>query len=139
MNMYGVKWGAYFTGTQVTQKTATHKESIDRVSKLVYIMTTMKINIREARERFSEMINRVSYKGERVIVMSRNKPKALIVGLEETELFKNESMRKARRLLQLEQIKKVRDRLALKRVKSDSVQGLRSLRESRLANLTGSH
>jgi prevent-host-death family protein len=102
-------------------------------------MTTMKVNIREAREKFSEIINRVSYKRERVIVMSRNKPKALIVGLEETELFKNEPMRKARRLLQLEQIKKVRHRLALKRVKSDSVQGLRSLRESRLANLTGSH
>jgi prevent-host-death family protein len=99
----------------------------------------MKVNIREAREKFSEIINRVSYKKERVIVMSRNKTKALIVGLEETELFKNEPMRKARRLLQLEQIKKVRDRLALKRVKSDSVHGLRSLRESRLANLTGSH
>jgi prevent-host-death family protein len=102
-------------------------------------MTTMKVNIREAREKFSEIINRVSYKGERVIVMSRNKPKALIVGLEETELFKNEPMRKARRLLQLEQIKKVRERLALKRVRSDSVHELRRSREKRLANLTGSH
>jgi prevent-host-death family protein len=43
-------------------------------------MTTMKVNIREAREKFSEIINRVTYKRERVIVMSRNKPKALIVG-----------------------------------------------------------
>jgi prevent-host-death family protein len=105
----------------------------------VYIMTTMKINIREARERFSEMIHRVSYKGERVIVMSRNKPKAVIVGLEEAELFKDEPMRKARRLLQLEQIKKVRERLALKRVRSDSVHELRRSREKRLATLTGSH
>jgi hypothetical protein len=71
--------------------------------------------------------------------MSRNKPKALIVGLEETELFKNQSMKKARRLLQLEQIKKVRERLALKRVKSDSGHELRRSREKRLANLTGSH
>ena len=102
-------------------------------------MTTMKVNIREAREKFSEIINRVSYKRERVIVMSRNKPKALIVGLEETELFKNESMRKAKRLLQLEQIKKVRERVALKRVRSDSVRELRRSREKRLANLTGSH
>jgi len=101
-------------------------------------MTTMKVNIREAREKFSEIINRVSYKRERVIVMSRNKPKALIVGLEETELFKNESMRKAKRLLQLEQIKKVRERVALKRVRSDSVRELRRSREKRLANLTGS-
>jgi len=53
-------------------------------------MTTMKINIREAREKFSDIINRVSYKGERIVLMSRNKPKALIVGLEEAELIKDE-------------------------------------------------
>jgi prevent-host-death family protein len=102
-------------------------------------MTTMKVNIREAREKFSEIINRVSHKRERVIVMSRNKPKALIVGIEEAELFKDEPMRKARRLIQLEQIRKVRERLTYKKIKSDSVQELRRLRESRLENLTGSH
>jgi prevent-host-death family protein len=102
-------------------------------------MTTMKINIREAREKFSEIINRVSYKGERVVLMSRNKPKALIVGLQEAELFEDEPVRKARRLMQLEQIKKVRERLARKRVKSDSVYELRRLRKGRLENLTGSH
>jgi len=105
----------------------------------VYTMTTMKVNVREAREKFSEIINRVSYKGERVVVMSRNKPKALIVGLEEAELFKDEPVKKARRLLQLEQIRKVRQRLANKRVKSDSVRELRGLRESRLEDLTSSH
>jgi hypothetical protein len=41
-------------------------------------------------------------------------------------------MRKARGLMQLEQIKKVRERLALKRVKSDSIYELRKLRESGL-------
>ena len=105
----------------------------------MYTMTTMKVNVREAREKFSEIINRVSYKGERVVVMSRNKPKALIVGLEEAELFKDEPVKKARRLLQLEQIRKVRQRLANKRVKSDSVRELRGLRESRLEDLTSSH
>ncbi len=102
-------------------------------------MTTMKVNIREAREKFSEIINRVSYKGERVVLMSRNKPKALIVGLEEAELFKDEPMRKARRLIQLDQIRKVRERLYRKRVKSDSVSELRKLRENRLGNLKGSN
>ena len=102
-------------------------------------MTTMKFNIREAREKFSEIINRVSYKGERVVLMSRNKPKALIVGLEEAELFKDEPMRKARRLMQLDQIKKVRERLARRRIRSDSVSELRRLREDRLGNLKGSH
>ena len=102
-------------------------------------MTTMKINIREAREKFSEIINRVSYKGERVVLMSRNKPKALIVGLEEAELYKDEPLRKARRLMQLDQIKKVRERLARRRIRSDSVSELRRLREDRLGNLKGSH
>jgi len=95
-------------------------------------MTTMKINIREAREKFSDIINRVSYKGERIVLMSRNKPKALIVGLEEAELIKDEPMRKARRILQLDQIKKVREKLSRKRVKSDSSLELRRSRESRL-------
>jgi prevent-host-death family protein len=102
-------------------------------------MTTMKINIREAREKFSEIINRVSYKGERVVLMSRNKPKALIVGLEEGELIKDEPMRKARRILQLDQIKMVREKLPRKRLKGDSSLELRRLRERRLGNLTGSH
>ena len=105
----------------------------------MYIMTTMKVNIREAREKFSEIINRVSYKGERVVLMSRNKPKALIVGLEEAELFKDEPMRKARRLMQLDQIRKVRERFYRRRVKSDSVHELGRLRKSRLGDLTGSH
>jgi prevent-host-death family protein len=97
------------------------------------------VNIREARERFSEIINRVSYKGERVVLMSRNKPKAIIVGLDETGLFRDDPMRKARRLLQLEQIRKIRERLAHKGVKIDSVSELRKLREGRLEDFTGGH
>jgi prevent-host-death family protein len=99
----------------------------------------MKVNIREAREKFSEIISRVSYKGERVVLMSRNKPKALIVGIEEAHLREDEPMRKARRFMQLEQIKKVRERLARKRVKINPVVELRRLRESRLGELTGGH
>jgi prevent-host-death family protein len=101
-------------------------------------MTTMKVNIREARERFSELINRVSYNKERVVLMSRNKPKALIIGLEEAEAFEDDPMRKGRRLLQLEQIRKIRERLVDKRTKSDSVEDLRKLREGRLEDFTGS-
>jgi prevent-host-death family protein len=101
-------------------------------------MTTMKINIKEARERFSEIVNRASYKGERIVLMSRNKPKALIVGLEEAKAFEGDPMRKGRRLLQLEQIAKIRERLAHKKIKSDSAEDLRKLRESRIENLTGS-
>jgi prevent-host-death family protein len=100
-------------------------------------MTTMKINIKEARERFSEIINRASYKGERIVLMSRNKPKALIIGLEEAEALEGDPMRKGKRLLQLEQIGKIRERLAHKKTRTDSVEDLRKLRGSRLEDLTG--
>ena len=99
----------------------------------------MKVNVREARERFSEIVNKVSYGGERVVLMSRNKPKALIVGIEEAKVFEDDPMRKGRRLLQLEQIKKIRERVARRKVKSDSLRELRILRENRLEGLTGSH
>ena len=100
-------------------------------------MTTMKINIKEARERFSEIINRASYKGERIVLMSRNKPKALIIGLEEAEALEGDPMRKGKRLLQLEQIGKIRESLAHKKIRTDSVEDLRKLRGSRLEDLTG--
>ncbi len=92
-------------------------------------MTTMKLNIRQGKERFSEIINRVNFKGERVVLMSRNKPKAIIVGVSETGLFMDDPIRKARRLLQLEQIRSIRRRLACKGVKMDSGRDLKELRE----------
>ena len=105
----------------------------------MYIMTTMKVNIREAREKFSEIVNRASYKGERVILMSRNKPRAVILGLDEAGVLKDEGMRRARRLLQLEQIKGMRERLAKKKARTDSLTELRRIRETRLGEFTGSH
>jgi len=101
-------------------------------------MTTMKVNVREARERFSEIINKVSYRGERVMLMSRNKPKALIIGIDKAEVLEDDPMRKGRRLLQLEQIGKIRKRAARKKVKSESSDELRKLRERRLESLAGS-
>jgi len=99
---------------------------------MVYTVTTMKVNIRKARENFSEVINRVTAKGERVILTSRNKPKAAIVSLEDAMTIEDRSMRKARRLLQLERIKKMRQKLARKRLMDDSLETLRKIREERV-------
>jgi prevent-host-death family protein len=92
----------------------------------------MKVNIRQARENFSEVINRVTSKGERVILTSRNKPKAAIVSLKDAMAIEDRSMRKARRILQLEKIRKMRQRLARKGLKGDSLEVLRKIREERL-------
>lgn len=99
---------------------------------MVYTVTTMKVNIRKARENFSEVINRVTAKGERVILMSRNKPKAAIVSLEDAMAIEDRSMRKAKRLLQLERIRKMRQKLDRKRLMDDSLETLRKIREERV-------
>ena len=105
----------------------------------VYTMTTMKINIRKARERFSEIINAAAVKGERVILLSKNKPKAAIVSLKDLELIEDRSVNKAKRLAQVESIRKMRERLAKKGVVSDSLLTLKKTRKERVEQLTGSN
>ncbi len=95
-------------------------------------MTTMKVNIRKVRENLSEIINRVSVKGERVILTSRNKPKAAIVSLKDALALEDKSMRKAKRLFQLERIRKEREKLVRRGVVSDSLATLRRIREERV-------
>ncbi len=92
----------------------------------------MKVNIRKARENFSEIINRVTAKGERVILTSRDRPKAAIVSLKDATAIEDRSMRKAKRLLQLERIRKMRQKLARKRLMGDSLEALRKIREERV-------
>ena len=104
---------------------------------MVYTVTTMKVNIRKARENFSEVINRVAARGERVILTSRNKPKAAIVSLKDAMAIEDRSMRKAKRLLQLERVKKMRQKLARKRLMGDSLKTLRKIRGVILDNYFG--
>ncbi len=92
----------------------------------------MKVSIRKARENFSEIINRVTAKGERVILTSRDRPKAAIVSLKDATAIEDRSMKKAKRLLQLERITKMRQKLARKRLPDDSLEALRKIREGRV-------
>jgi len=106
---------------------------------LVYIMPTMQINIKEARQRFSELVNTVALRGERVIITSRNKPKAVLISLRDAETLETDAVRRARRQMQLETIRKLRLRLAQKGVAGDSQPTLEKLRRERLGNLSNDH
>tara|TARA_Y100000031_G_C8109279_1_gene332664 strand:+ start:442 stop:702 length:261 start_codon:yes stop_codon:yes gene_type:complete len=78
----------------------------------------MKVNIRKAREKFSEIINTVAIKGESVILMSNNKPKAAIVSLKDMELLESQSQKKSKRLMQLNRIKGMRKNSVIKVLKA---------------------
>ncbi len=99
----------------------------------------MKINIRKAREKFSEIINTVAIKGERVILMSNNTTKAAIVRLKDVELLESRSLTKAKRLTRLNKIRTIRKKLSQNGVVSDSVITLRKIREDRVGKIPRSH
>jgi len=105
----------------------------------VYTMPTMKVNIRKARERFSEIVNTVAIKGERVILISKNKPKAAIVSLKDLESLEKPAIKRAKRLAQIERIGKIRNALLQKGLISDSTHILRKMREERIEKLSDSN
>jgi prevent-host-death family protein len=105
----------------------------------MYIMSTMQINIKEARQRFSELINTVALRKERVIITSRNKPKAVLVSLQDAEALESDAARRARRQMQLEAIKKLRIRLAQKGRGDNSLNILKQLRKERVGDLSNDH
>jgi prevent-host-death family protein len=99
-------------------------------------MSTMQINIKEARQRFSELINAVADKKEKIIITSRNKPKAVLVSIQDAEAIQGDSIKKARRRMQLESMRKLRAKLVKGDIVIDSLGTLEKLREERLDYLS---
>lgn len=104
----------------------------------MYTVTTMKVNIRTAREKFSEIVNTVAIKNERVILMSKDRPKAAIVSLKDAELLEDRSISRAKRTVQLERIGQMRKRLSKKGVVSSSALTIKKLRRERIEQVSNS-
>ena len=55
------------------------------------------VSIGQVKRDISELVNRVSYAGERIILTSRGKPKAVLINIEDYErLLKSENRRSCR-------------------------------------------
>jgi prevent-host-death family protein len=96
----------------------------------------MQINIKEARQRFSELVNTVAHGQEKVIITSRKKPKAVLVSVQDAQVIESDSVNKAHRRMQLKAIKIIRSRLSKKNTAGDSLRTLDRLREERLGYLS---
>jgi len=71
----------------------------------------MHIGIARAKARLSELVNRVAFGGEYIILESRGKPKAALVSLEALEHVQNAPpmrLAKSQRLLALTQVDQIR-------------------------------
>ena len=106
-------------------------------------MGTTTISLTEAKRSLGEVVNRVAYGGERIILESRGKPQAAIISVEELarldELTDDREERRARRQEAFAQAIAISEQIAA-RVGGPlraSVEDLRHLREERDEHIMG--
>jgi prevent-host-death family protein len=97
-------------------------------------------SISELKRDLSTIINRASYGKERIVIVSRGRPKAAIIGLEDLrqpESLHGKAQRTAQRMTALEAARAVRAQTTdcAGGALPDSVQELRELREERADEL----
>jgi prevent-host-death family protein len=54
-----------------------------------------RVSIGQVKRDISELVNRVAYRGERIVLTSRGKPKAVLISMEDYERLKSSSARDA--------------------------------------------
>jgi prevent-host-death family protein len=54
---------------------------------------TTQISIGQVKRDISELVNRVAYQGERIVLTSRGRPKGVLVSLEDYEILKQNEQR----------------------------------------------
>lgn len=104
------------------------------------------VSISQVKRDISELVNRVTYGGERIVLTSRGRPKAAIVSLADLEQLQARGTstrveRRMKRMTALAEALAIRDQIAA-RVGGplpDSAEELRELREERDEQLTGLH
>lgn len=98
----------------------------------------MRVNIRKARERFSEIVTLAASGAERVVIVSKKRPKAAIVSLKDFELLEESSIGQARKHVSLQRMRSIRNRLRAKGLKTDLLASLHEVREHRIEEISRS-
>ena len=102
-------------------------------------MNQSMVSIGQVKREISELVNRVAFGGERIILTSRGKPKAALVSIEDLQALDHTSQEKARRIAALARAQALGERIRAERPAHDvdSVELLRQLREGRTDELLG--
>lgn len=102
----------------------------------MYTVTTVRVNIRKAREKFSEIVTLAASGAERVVIVSRNRPKAAIVSLNDLASLEESSVALAKKHASLQRMREIRNRLKRKGLKTDLLTSLRVVREERIEEIS---
>lgn len=102
----------------------------------------LKISVSELKRDLSGIINRAAYGKQRVIIVSRGKPKAAMISIEDLRLLETlhqKKNRQTRQMATLEAARAVRAEIAeqVGGPLPDSVEILRQLREERVDEILG--
>ncbi len=107
-------------------------------------MGTVSVNLTEAKQNLGEIVNRAAYGGDRIVLLSRGKPRAALVSVEDLRLLESlgeneKELRRAYRRAWLARADTVRERILARvgRPLPDSAEELRELREERTDELAG--
>jgi prevent-host-death family protein len=102
-------------------------------------MVRSAVSIGRVKRDISELVNRVAFGGERIILTSRGKPKAALVSIEDLQVLEQAGQEKGRRLAALRRAEALGERIRVERPAHDvdSVELLRQLREGRADELFG--
>ena len=100
------------------------------------------VSISQVKRDISELVTRVAHGGERIILTSRGRPKAVLVSLADLERLQSQGDAtvddvRTRRMAALEQARAIRNQIAARTgaLLPDSTQELNDLREERDAEL----
>lgn len=108
-------------------------------------MGTTMVSITQAKNNLADVVNRAAYGGERFLLLSRRKPKAAIVSVEDLRLLESlredREARKAEQAAWLAQADALRQRIAARigGPLPDSAELLRELREERVDEILDLH
>jgi prevent-host-death family protein len=102
-------------------------------------MAQSTVSIGQVKRDVSQLVNRVAYGKERIILTSRGKPKAALVSIEDLQALERIDQGKAQRLASLERARALGERIRAGRpaYDVDSVELLDQLREARTDELLG--
>jgi len=99
-------------------------------------MPTDKISISEAKAKLGELVKRVAYGDERIVLEFRNRPQAALVSYSDLERLEAAVDRTTQRKQALEKLRVLRDQIAARNAPEiDAVADIREARNERLERL----
>ena len=101
---------------------------------------SLETSVSELKRELSNLINRAAYGKERIVILSRGRPKAALIGMEDLHVLESlnqQELRQAQRMAALEAARAVRAQVAAQAggPLPDSTPDLRELRETRANEL----